>query len=163
MDVLRGSEQAAQDCRNFFKTQLVFWLLAATDGHAKNFSIAHLPGGRYQATPLYDILSAHPISGKGRQQIAPQKLKLAMAIHSNSNHYLIASIQRQHWQAQARQLNLGRAIAQEIIAELLEATDAVISAVSAQLPADFPGDVAGAILDGIKKQAASLAAMPFKK
>jgi serine/threonine-protein kinase HipA len=54
MEILLGSEQAEQDRLNFFKTQLVFWLLAATDGHAKNFSIFHLPGSRYQATPLYD-------------------------------------------------------------------------------------------------------------
>ena len=27
------------------RTQLVFWLLAAIDGHAKNFSIFLLPGG----------------------------------------------------------------------------------------------------------------------
>ncbi|HKI70157.1 MAG TPA: HipA domain-containing protein, partial [Verrucomicrobiae bacterium] len=39
MELLLGSEQAAEDCRDFMRTQLVFWLLAAIDGHAKNFSI----------------------------------------------------------------------------------------------------------------------------
>jgi serine/threonine-protein kinase HipA len=32
---------------------LVFWLLASIDGHAKNFSIFLLPGGGFKLTPLY--------------------------------------------------------------------------------------------------------------
>ena len=39
MELLLGSDNAEQDRRNFFKTQLIFWVLAATDGHGKNFSI----------------------------------------------------------------------------------------------------------------------------
>ena len=38
----------------------MFWLLGATDGHAKNFSIFLLPGGRFRLTPLYDVMSAQP-------------------------------------------------------------------------------------------------------
>lgn len=64
MELLLGSDNAAQDRNLFFKTQIVFWLLAATDGHGKNFSIAHFPGGRYRATPIYDVLSAHPVIGQ---------------------------------------------------------------------------------------------------
>lgn len=86
MEILLGSEQSEQDRVNFFKTQLVFWLLAATDGHAKNFSIFHLPGGRYRATPLYDVLSAHPILGTGAGKIAPQRAKLAMAVRGSQNY-----------------------------------------------------------------------------
>lgn len=35
--VLDSSLTAADDKRAFLKAQIVFWLLAATDGHAKNF------------------------------------------------------------------------------------------------------------------------------
>jgi serine/threonine-protein kinase HipA len=42
---LAGSQQADLDRTNFALTQLAFWLLAATDGHAKNFSIFHHAGG----------------------------------------------------------------------------------------------------------------------
>ena len=56
-------QNSKTDRRQFFKAQVVFWLLAATDGHAKTSSLFHLPGGRYRATPLYDILSAHPVIG----------------------------------------------------------------------------------------------------
>ncbi|WP_176061024.1 type II toxin-antitoxin system HipA family toxin [Paraburkholderia sp. BCC1876] len=152
MDVLLGSENADQDRLQFFKTQLVFWLLAATDGHAKNFSIFHLPGGRYRSTPLYDVLSAHPIIGSGRNQIARQKAKMAMAVRGSTNHYLIDRIQHRHWIEQARQVGLGRVAAQEIIEEVVDATDGVISAVNAQVPPDFPGGLAESILKGIGKQ-----------
>lgn len=161
MDVLRGSEQADRDRRNFFKTQLIFWLLAATDGHAKNFSVVHLPGGRYCATPLYDILSAHPILGTGRNRIAPQKAKLAMAVRGSSNLYLLGQIQRRHWNAQARQLGFGADGAEEIIEELIAATEGVLASVAATLPADFPEGLFDAIADGVRRQCAKLSAMPI--
>src|SRR5207244_7954816 len=63
MDLLFGSEQTAEDRRDFMRAQLVFWLLAAIDGHAKNFSIFLRAGGAYRLTPRYDILSAYPMLG----------------------------------------------------------------------------------------------------
>ncbi|MGE8488654.1 MAG: HipA domain-containing protein, partial [Paraburkholderia nemoris] len=145
-------ENADQDRRQFFKTQLVFWLVAATDGHAKNFSIFHLPGGLYRSTPLYDVLSAHPIIGPGRNQIARQKVKMAMAVRGSSNHYLIEKIQRRHWIEQARQIGLGSEAAQDVIAEVASATDDVISAVDALVPSGFPDGLAESILGGVGKQ-----------
>ena len=78
MDLLLGSEKAAADRRDFMRTQLVFWLLAAIDGHAKNFSIFLRAGGAYQLTPRYDILSAHPMLGHGRGRLSPRKITMAM-------------------------------------------------------------------------------------
>lgn len=160
MAILLGSAEAERDRRNFFKSQIVFWLLAATDGHGKNFSIAHLPAGRYRATPIYDVLSAHPVIGTGRNQIPPQKAKLAMAVRGSSNHYLLEKIQRRHWLAQARQVGLGAAAAEQLIAEVIDATEAVIDAASQSLPPAFPMDVADAIFSGMRRQAATLAAAP---
>ena len=56
--VLANSEHADEDRSTFALTQLAFWLLAATDGHAKNFSIQHRRAGRFHLAPLYDVLSA---------------------------------------------------------------------------------------------------------
>ncbi len=42
------------------KAQILFWLIGATDGHAKNFSVFLGPGGSYRLTPLYDVLTAQP-------------------------------------------------------------------------------------------------------
>jgi serine/threonine-protein kinase HipA len=62
--LLLGSRQATRDRRNFFKAQVLFWMLCAIDGHGKNFSVSIEPLGRYSLTPLYDVLSAYPILGK---------------------------------------------------------------------------------------------------
>lgn len=158
MDILLGSEQAAQDRINFFTTQILFWLLAATDGHAKNFSIALRPGGAYRATPIYDVLSAHPVIGKGKNQIPPNKAKLAMAIRGSTNYYLIDKIQRRHWLAQAQQVGLGASVAERLIEESVVATNAVIDKVSMLLPNDFPIDVAESVFKGMRRHSVRLAA-----
>ncbi len=157
MALLLGSDNAEQDRRNFLKTQLIFWVLAAMDGHGKNFSITQLARGRYHATPLYDVLSAHPVIGKGKNKIPLQKAKLAMAVRGNTNHYLIEKIQRRHWLAQAQQVGLGAVAAGQLIEEVIESTDAVINAVSKLLPDNFPMDIAEPIFSGMKKQCANLA------
>jgi serine/threonine-protein kinase HipA len=156
MKLLLGSDHAEQDRMNFFKTQLIFWVLAATDGHGKNFSIAHLAKGHYRATPIYDVLSAHPVIGKGKNQISPQKAKLAMAVRGSANYYLIDKIQRRHWIAQAQQVGLGAAAVEQLITEMIESTEAVIEEVSNLLPDHFPMDLAEAIFSGMKKQCAKL-------
>ncbi|CCJ87510.1 HipA protein [Cronobacter dublinensis 582] len=97
MTILSRSEHAQADRAHFFRAQIIFWILAATDGHAKNFSIAHLPGNRYHLTPLYDVLSAWPVIGPGNHQIAWQKCKLAMAVRGSSNYYHLSQIRRRHW------------------------------------------------------------------
>lgn len=157
MALLLGSERAEQDRRNFFKTQIVFWVLAATDGHGKNFSIAHLPGGRYRATPIYDVLSAHPVIGRGKSQIPPAKAKLAMAVRGSTNYYLIEKIQRRHWIAQAQQVGLGAEAAEQLIKEVVESTEAVIGTTAGQLPGKFPRDLADAIFHGMRRLSAKLA------
>jgi serine/threonine-protein kinase HipA len=158
MKLLLGSDHAEQDRRNFFKTQLIFWVLAATDGHGKNFSIAHLAKGHYRATPIYDVLSAHPVIGKGRNQISPHKAKLAMAVRGTANYYLIDKIQRGHWIAQAQQVGLGAAVVEQLITEIIESTEAVIEEVSNLLTDQFPMDIAEVIFSGMKKQCAKLIA-----
>ena len=62
MSFLLGSSEALQDRYHFMQFQLFQWLLAATDGHAKNFSVFIQPGGSYRLTPFYDILSAYPLT-----------------------------------------------------------------------------------------------------
>lgn len=156
MELLLASDHAEQDRNNFFKTQIIFWILAATDGHAKNFSIAHLSGGRYRATPIYDVLSAHPVIGKKKNQIAPQKAKLAMAVRGSTNYYLIEQIQRRHWIAQASQVGLTPGMAEHLIEEVIGSTEKVIAAVTKLLPNDFPLDLAENIFIGMKKQCARL-------
>jgi serine/threonine-protein kinase HipA len=160
MDLLLGSDHAEGDRKNFFKTQIIFWVLAATDGHAKNFSIALLPGGHYRATPIYDVLSAHPVIGKGKNQISPHKAKLAMAVRGSTNYYLLDKIQRRHWISQARQVGFGALAAERLIEEVTESTESVIGTVYRLLPSDIPIDMAEAVFSGMRRQSAKLAAAP---
>lgn len=157
MDILRNSRTPDQDRLTFFKCQVLFWLLAAPDGHAKNFSIFIEPAGRYRLTPLYDILSAHPLMGKGGNQIAPQNLKLAMALRGKNRHYNWATIQLRHWLGTAKACGLAEDVTLAIITEMVEATPGVVDEAATLLPPGFPAPVADSILAGITRGASSLA------
>ncbi|NIE83639.1 MULTISPECIES: type II toxin-antitoxin system HipA family toxin [unclassified Burkholderia] len=156
MDILAGSVEAEHDRRHFFTAQLVFWLLAAADGNAKNFSIAHLPGADYRATPLYDVLSFHPIIGRRAGQIAPQRIRMAMAVCGTNRHYAWHEILNRHWLAQGRRCGMPEATVLRIIERLVATTPRVIATVSALLPRDFPADLADAVFEGLRKQARKL-------
>lgn len=151
LDTLRGSEQAQADRINFLTAQLLFWLLAAPDGHAKNFSIFLEPGGRFRLTPLYDILSAWPVIGSGARQYQWPKVKMAMALRSKNAHYNMADIQRRHWNAVARNNAMGLDF-EPVIQRIIDMTPDVLDAVAAQLPRRFPAQVSDAIFKGIAKQ-----------
>ena len=152
--VLDASSNAAADKLAFVKAQMVFWLLAATDGHAKNFSIFLERGGGYRLTPFYDVLSAWPVIGNGANQVAFQKAKLAMALRSKSAHWALQDLRARHWDGVAKLAGLGdaHALCDELLAQLPDALDAV----EAQLPPDFPEPVASAILQGVRDTAKRL-------
>lgn len=153
--VLDGSTQAAADKAHFVKAQMIFWLLAATDGHAKNFSIFLERGGGYRLAPLYDVLSAWPVIGAGPNHISWHKAKLAMAIRGRNAHWKLADIQPRHWDVIAKLAGLGDA--QALRAQLIDAVPSVIARVEAQLPPQFPEQVSSAIFDGMKANASRLA------
>lgn len=159
LDKLRGSEVAEQDRRNFLKAQLVFWLLAAPDGHAKNFSLFIEQGGRFRLTPLYDVMSAWPALGRGPNQFDRHRLKLAMSVNGLNSHYRIDDIRRKHWNATAKRNAMGPDF-ETAIREVLAVTPDVLEKVASQLPAGFPAEVSEPILSGIQAQAVRLAGMP---
>jgi serine/threonine-protein kinase HipA len=154
--ILQTSVNRDADLLCLFKAQLLFWMLAATDGHAKNFSIRILPGGRYQLTPLYDVLSAWPVIGGKANQIPLQKARLAMAIHSKNAHYHIKDIQRRHFDHLARQFGIAEQV-DSVIDELVEATQRVIHTVTDELPHSFPESVSNAVFRGLTSSAKKLA------
>jgi serine/threonine-protein kinase HipA len=155
MDLLLGSANAADDRRNFLRTQLVFWLLCAIDGHAKNFSVFLQPGGSFRLTPLYDVLSAHPVLGNAAGHLSPRKVKMAMAIEGASRHYRWNTIQRRHWIETARRCGMQSEM-EQIIPEILDQVPIVIDTVGKRIPKDFPGHIAARIFDGVKRAARHL-------
>ncbi len=151
LGVLRGSDVPEDDRKRFLAAQLLFWLLAAPDGHAKNFSIFIEPEGRYRLTPLYDIMSAWPVIGEGPQMFQWQKVKLAMAVRAKSPHSRLAEIQRRHWNGVAKANGMGDDF-EPVIQQFITQTPGVLEAVSARLPAGFPTAVSEPIFNGLLAQ-----------
>ena len=157
--VLSGSVQAEQDLATLLKTQVLFWMLAAPDGHAKNFSIRLLPQGRYALTPLYDVMSIWPVVGGGASQFSLHKAKLAMALLGKNKHYHFKDVQRRHFNSTAARC-FQRTDAEDLIDQVLERTPAAIDNVARKLPGGFPEKVATAIFQGLRRSAEQLDRMP---
>lgn len=153
--LLLGSENAESDRRSFFKTLVIFWMLCAIDGHAKNFSIFLLPAGGFRLTPLYDVLSAFPVLGHKAKQLAPEKVKMAMALEGTRRHYRWSTMQRRYWLDTAANHGL-QGDSSRILDEAIESTPGVIDTVSRAIPKGFPTAVAEAILDGVRRSATRL-------
>ena len=145
--LLDGGVRARADKMAFIKAQIVFWLLAATDGHAKNFSLFLERGGGYRLTPLYDVLSAWPIIGRGANQLDIHKARLAMAVRSKNVHWKIREIEARHWDAVARQAGLGDA--KEVLESIGARAPAAVAEVAAALPKGFPERVSAKIFEGV--------------
>lgn len=156
---LRQSVNAEADMKTLMAAQVLFWLLRAPDGHAKNFSIQLLPRGRFQLTPLYDVMSVYPVLGDGPNQWSQYEIKLAMALLGKNRHYDMHGIQRSLFNGTAQKVGYA-ATAEPIIEELLALTPAAIAEVQAEMPPDFSPRVGDAILGGLEQAARTLGAMP---
>lgn len=148
--VLNNSEDSESDRTNFVLSQFVFWLLAATDGHAKNFSIQHRRGGRFGMTPLYDVLSAWPIIGDGPNHLSYQRAKLAMGVKAGNTHSRLRDIQVRHWRRLA--IATSTATWPRMLA-LAASVESVLHGVEAELPQQFPPRLWSAVSAGIKRHA----------
>ena len=150
LTLLSNSENATEDQANFLLAQLAFWLLAATDGHGKNFSLYSRAGGSYGMTPLYDVLSAWPIIGSGKNQLSLQKAKLAMAIRGKRPHYRLNEITGRHWRELAQKSGVPAFWPR--MQSLVESVVPAIESLEHQLPTGFPERVYSTIRAGILRQ-----------
>lgn len=157
--ILANSETPREDIAVLLKAQILFWMLAAPDGHAKNFSIQLLPRGRYRLAPLYDVMSILPVMGDAPNQLRRHKAKLAMAVSGKNRHYLLKDIQRRHFNSTAIKCGHG-GTAEPLIASILENVPRAIAQVHGRLPREFPQIVADRILGGMEESAKRLEAMP---
>ncbi|MHA2940128.1 type II toxin-antitoxin system HipA family toxin [Vibrio sp. RC27] len=150
MELLMGSSHALEDRYNFMRFQVFQWLIGATDGHAKNFSIYIDKGGSYRLTPFYDILSAYPLlGGKG---LNIRKLKLAMGLKATKGKkYEISKVLPRHFLDTAKAVNFSQDKMQEILNEMKSALPDAILQVRAKLPEGFPEHISDSIFDNAKK------------
>jgi len=152
MKYLSASDNADVDRLHFIKSQFVFWLLAATDGHAKNFSVSIDPGGKFKLTPLYDVLSAWPIIGNAANKIQYKKTKLAMAIRTKNDHYNIDNIFPRHWEEFTKKLGVPQAY--EEMHVISNNINKVIESIYKELPKGFPVELIDSIQLGVEKHVA---------
>jgi serine/threonine-protein kinase HipA len=150
--LLARSETPERDSSLFALSQLMFWLLAATDGHAKNFSIFLRREG-YGLTPFYDLLSAWPVIGTKARQLSPQKTRMAMAMRTgNRPHYKWNEIQPRHFKALAA--SLPDSDLWPTMLRMATSVPEAITSVEKRLPADFKESVWTSITKGLAKKAA---------
>jgi len=149
LELLRGSDDPLADQRSFLKANIAFWLMGATDGHAKNFSVFLHPGGRFRLTPLYDVISAQP--SVDSKQILWKNFRLAMSFGTKP-HYEMRQVAPRHFFQTADKAGIGKDVVPSIIQELRGETTAAVDRVNANLPTDFPGKLADSISNGIKRR-----------
>jgi serine/threonine-protein kinase HipA len=134
LKLLRGADEPLRDQAAFFKSQVLFWLIGATDGHGKNFSVYLRPGGRYGLTPFYDVLSAQ--GAFDLKQIPNNKYKLAMSVGA-SRKYRILEIVGRHFIETAQEAGLGPTTIKAVLTEILEAAPKAAATALSEMPADF--------------------------
>ena len=160
MGLLATSASAQRDRRTFFLAQLLFWMLRAPDGHAKNFSLSILPAGAYRLTPLYDVMSAWPVIGDAPNKLSAYKVKMAVAIRTTNAHWRMKDILPRHWLAIGKRYGVldddGRTV-EKLIDEIVERTPGVVTAIEAMLPPGFPEQVGNRVLRGLEGEARRLA------
>lgn len=149
LQLLKASNNPEGDQRIFFKSLVFFWLIGATDGHAKNFSIHLTVGGGFRLAPLYDVLSAQPNVNGG--QVQKNKLKLAMSVGKN-RHTVISTIFPRHFIQTAECAGIDGSLVEDGFRSLLSKASEAVRNVSAGLPTDFPGFIADSILGGFEER-----------
>lgn len=149
MTLLEGSANAREDRRQFFKAQILFWLLCAIDGHAKNFSLFLEPENRYRLTPFYDVISAYPLIAN--KSLSQQKIKMAMAWQGESKHYLWDKIQQRHIYHTAKLAGLSAAIVDEIFHEIYQAMPSIHDIDYRHLPHEIVEPILNGFIQKVQK------------
>lgn len=137
-----------RDVARFFDALVYNWLVLATDGHAKNYSLL-LSGHQVRLAPLYDVASALPHLDH------PRKARMAQKI---GGEHRPSFIQRRHWERMARSLGLGSDEAHARITALAERLpDALADAARESHLTVDEQRIADTIRDGISSWAAARA------
>jgi serine/threonine-protein kinase HipA len=153
-DLLQGSDEPLRDRANFFKANVLFWLIGATDGHAKNFSIALTPGGRFTMTPLYDVLTVQPTLDAG--QLQTKEMKLAMRI-GKSRHYKVSDILGRHFMETGLAAGFSREQIAQIFKDIETVSEEAFAKALAEMPAGFPVGLFESVKRGFDQRVTRLA------
>ena len=147
---LVGSSDPMNDQLRFLRACIVFWLLAAPDGHAKNFSIFLLPGNRFKLAPIYDVISVFPLLA--RNAFRDKNVRVAMAALGKNRHYHWRDIVSRHWISTAKKCGIFSDATSQLLTELVVMVPKAIEQVQQALPHSFPRNVADPIFNGLHDQ-----------
>jgi serine/threonine-protein kinase HipA len=147
LNLLKESDTPGEDQHFFLKAQIVFWMMGATDGHAKNFSVFLSPGGRFHMTPLYDILSVSPCYAA--HQIRRNQLKLAMAV-GDKRYYRLDQIMPRHFIQTAKKAGISKQAIEDIFDDLYKEIPKAIRRTEKRLGQDFPAEISGPIFESVE-------------
>lgn len=147
--LLQGSDEPQRDRANFLKATILFWLIGATDGHAKNFSIALMPGGRFVMTPLYDVLTVQPSLDAGQLQI--KDMKLAMRA-GKSRHYKVSEIQGRHFVETGLAAGFSREQVAHIFTDIHTKAEQAFATALADMPVSFPEALFASVKQGFEQR-----------
>lgn len=161
MKFLLGSANPIHDRDVFFCSQVLFWLLANHDGHAKNFSVFIEPAGKYRLTPLYDIQSAYPAIAQ--EALNAHDINMAMPLISQAAPEYWHQIKRVDFLETAKNVHYSVERAEAILDDMLARVEHVIHQVSSSLPQAFPKHVSEPIFDGMRFMKNKLAAHQKQK
>ena len=153
LNLLKGSDKPAEDQKAFLKAQIIFWLIGATDGHGKNFSIYLGAGGRFVLTPFYDVLTAQPFLDG--HQVQRKEMKMAMSV-GNKNHYRMDKILGRHFMQTAQRAGLPDYLAKEALEEIAGTAETAMQEIEENLPPDFPADIHESVMRVMKSRLNSL-------
>jgi serine/threonine-protein kinase HipA len=153
MTLLDTADEPETDRDRLMQGACLIYLLAATDAHAKNFSLMHGPGKHrpsMRLAPFYDIASAWPYP----RALPMQKLKLAMRV---GTHYRIREILPRHFADMARACRYPP----ERMLEMLKNVATKLPDEAASLARRIgrkggAAPVLSAIVDGIARQSAAM-------
>ncbi|MFI7708203.1 type II toxin-antitoxin system HipA family toxin [Nonomuraea sp. NPDC049480] len=145
--------QAQVSVRAFVDALVFNWLLAGTDGHAKNYSVL-LSGDQVRLAPLYDISSALPYP----DVMNPHKIKLAMKI---GGEYRLKSVGWSSWRRLAERLGLDGDELWSRIDELARALpDALSDAAAAPEVRSLGRPLPGTLVDAAAARVSTLLRLP---
>lgn len=150
LGLLKGSDEPEKDIATFLRATIVFWLLGATDGHAKNFSVFLTPAGRYHMTPLYDVLTAQP--SLDANQIRRRQFRLAMSV-GKGRHYAMHDITPRYFMETADLAGIGRSVVTSIVDDLAQSAIMRAETIFDALPPNFPEPLVASVRSAIADHA----------
>jgi len=151
--LLKGADEPEKDIKAFFQSQILFWLIGATDGHAKNFSVFNGIGGGYRMTPLYDVMTAQPSADE--EIISRKQFRLAMCV-GDKNRYRFDEIVGRHLLQSADKADISQALSEEAVQEILERANGAMEALEKALPKNFPEEIHASVSTALKKRLRTL-------